>query len=194
MAVDLVINWAADGLVLCFMHAVKDLTPSDNDKYNKTPWTNWCGNVGLDDVRLAELASRLERCAPDMSHSSIEGITKVFQILRNESSNAHMPDRGLLITWPPDAFSPASSHHASHHHPRRGYGQVATARDLAGISNEMQAGLAADTDARTNCTKRTQATRDLPLGRIESVLVGYGPCVHFQFFFLYFYFILLHLD
>ena len=27
----IVINWAADGLVLCFMHAVTDLNPKDND-------------------------------------------------------------------------------------------------------------------------------------------------------------------
>lgn len=41
MAVDIVINWAADGVVLCFIHAVVDLTPRDNDEHNKTGWTNW---------------------------------------------------------------------------------------------------------------------------------------------------------
>lgn len=43
MAVDIVINWVADDLVLCFIHAVVDLKPQeDNDEARQTGWTNWC--------------------------------------------------------------------------------------------------------------------------------------------------------
>ena len=50
VAVDIVINWAADGLVLCFLHAAVDIVPNeDNDEVNKTGWTNWCGTYGFDE-------------------------------------------------------------------------------------------------------------------------------------------------
>lgn len=48
MAVDIVINWAAEGVVLCFIHAIVDLAPNDNDEAHKTGWTNWCGTPVMD--------------------------------------------------------------------------------------------------------------------------------------------------
>lgn len=51
MAVDLVINWAADGVVLCFIHAVTDIMPQeDNDPVNRNGWTNWCGTSGFGEL------------------------------------------------------------------------------------------------------------------------------------------------
>lgn len=90
MAVDIVINWAADGLVLCFIHAIVDLNPNDNDEHNKTHWTNWCGTPCMDLDQISLLNRRLSVCVPraDMS--------RVFQILSSH------PDRTLLLSWPPD--------------------------------------------------------------------------------------------
>lgn len=90
MAVDIVINWAADGLVLCFIHAIVDLNPNDNDEHHKTHWTNWCGTPCMDLDQINLLNRRLSVCVPraDMS--------RVFQILSSH------PDRALLLSWPPD--------------------------------------------------------------------------------------------
>ena len=49
MAVDIIINWVADDLVLCFIHAVVDIFPvEDNDELRKTGWSNWCSTYGFD--------------------------------------------------------------------------------------------------------------------------------------------------
>lgn len=61
MAVDIVINWAADGVVLCFIHAVVDLTPRDNDEHNKTGWTNWCGTPYMSMEQVDFLHQRLRQ-------------------------------------------------------------------------------------------------------------------------------------
>lgn len=51
MAVDLVINWAADGILLCFLHAAVDLLPQeDNDPIIRTGWSNWCGTSGFGEL------------------------------------------------------------------------------------------------------------------------------------------------
>lgn len=48
MAVYLVISYVAEGLVLCFIHAVVDLAPhADNDEAHKTDWSNWCSTYGF---------------------------------------------------------------------------------------------------------------------------------------------------
>jgi hypothetical protein len=58
MALDLVINWAAHDLVLCFLHAAVGLTPY-NDEHAKTGWTNRCGSPCLDEEQAHILYSRL---------------------------------------------------------------------------------------------------------------------------------------
>ncbi|KXN91737.1 Protein GAT2 [Leucoagaricus sp. SymC.cos] len=93
MAVDLVINWAADGLVLCFIHAAVDLDPKlDNDELNKTRWTNWCGTPYMPPEQIELLFNRLCLYVPQ-SHI-LSG--RIFQILSNQ------PYRQLLLSWPPD--------------------------------------------------------------------------------------------
>lgn len=49
MAVYLVVNCIAEGLVLCFIHAAVDIhSGADNDEHNKSGWTNWCSTHGFD--------------------------------------------------------------------------------------------------------------------------------------------------
>ncbi|KAG6374487.1 hypothetical protein JVT61DRAFT_4530 [Boletus reticuloceps] len=76
MAVDIVISWAAEGLVLCFIHAVADLGPADNDEQHKTPWTNWCGTPAMTPEQLSLLDQRL---------------------------SCYCPQPGCLPDWPPDS-------------------------------------------------------------------------------------------
>ena len=91
MAVDIVINWAADGVVLCFIHAVVDLEPRDNDEFRKTGWTNWCGTPYMSQDEVNLLFQRLYNVIPPAT-----SMDRVFQILLNQT------DRPLWISWPPD--------------------------------------------------------------------------------------------
>jgi hypothetical protein len=90
MACDLVINWAAEGLVLCFIHAVVgashyslsyhslplifqlDMSPQDNDEHNRTHWTNWCGTPRMTvEVHLSSFLFNFSSI-PAHSFSSME--------------------------------------------------------------------------------------------------------------------------
>ncbi|KAL0954809.1 hypothetical protein HGRIS_003755 [Hohenbuehelia grisea] len=154
MAVDIVINWAAEGLVLCFIHAIVDLNPiNDNDEVNKTDWTNWCGTplMNLDQIQL--LYQRLLSCAPQTGN-----MQRVFQILANHQ------DRPLLISWPPDQ------------------GQGPTGRDFSRLVENVQigSGLPNSNDAKTSCTRRYKATQDIATasgGDVESVFIPHGTVI-----------------
>ena len=148
MAVDLVMNWAAEGLGLCFIHAVVDLTPNDNDEQNKTGWTNWCGtpSMGMEQIQL--LYRRLLVCLPQTRN------TRVFQILANQ------PDRPLLMNWPPD----------------QGHGP--TGRDFAKLVEDVRIGTGPPSakDAKTSCTRRYRSTQDMSatMSEVESIFIPHG--------------------
>lgn len=154
MAVDIVINWAAEGLVLCFIHATVDLAPSDNDEQHKTGWTNWCGTplMTIDQIQL--LFRRLIICIPQTGT-----MTRVFQILSNHQ------DRPLMISWPPDQ------------------GQGPTGRDFAKLVEDVQIGPGVSTgnEAKTSCTRRYKALQSMPavVGEVESIFIPHGTCAPF---------------
>jgi hypothetical protein len=155
MALDLVINWAADDLVLCFLHAAVDLTPYDNDEHAKTGWTNWCGTPCLDEEQAQILYSRLLSNIPNSGNMS-----RVFQVLMNQ------PDRVLLVSWPPDRD------------------QAPLARDFAKLSADVQirGDVPGASDAKTACTRRYKATSTIqtPDGfrDVESVYIPHGKLLH----------------
>jgi hypothetical protein len=150
MAVDIVINWAAEGLVLCFIHAVVDLTPNDNDEQNKTCWTNWCGTPLMDPDQIQLLYGRLLVCLPQHRPGSL---SRVFQILANE------PDRRLLMSWPPDTNLPPSG------------------RDFARLVENAHIGTPDVGGAKTSCTRRYKALQNTPSvigGEVESIFIPHG--------------------
>lgn len=154
MAVDIVINWAAEGLVLCFIHATVDLDPqSDNDELNKSHWTNWCGTPYMPPEQIQLLFQRLLMCVPQQSPSNTH--TRIFQILANQ------PRRQLLLSWPPDQ------------------GNGFTGRDFAKLveNAELAAGPQKGNDAKTSCTRRYRATQLMSpsLGEVESIFIPHGP-------------------
>jgi len=152
MAVDIVINWAAEGLVLCFIHAVVDLQPNDNDEMNKTPWTNWCGTPPMAPEQLELVFSRLLVCVPQTG-----AMTRVFQILSNQ------PDRQLLMSWPPDPSVQGSG---------------PSGRDFAKLVEQVQIGstTATGNDAKTSCTRRYKAQQNMAgeMGEVESIFIPHG--------------------
>ncbi|KAH0832943.1 hypothetical protein J3R83DRAFT_11915 [Lanmaoa asiatica] len=152
MAVDIVISWAAEGLVLCFIHAVVDLGPADNDEQRKTPWTNWCGTPAMSTEQLSLLDHRLHCYCPQPGV-----LTRVFQILSNSSAQDHK----VLFSWPPD-----SSHE---------YSNKPSAREFAKRASAVQTSTH-DSSAKTSCTRRWRIVGTMPtvVGEVESVFIPHG--------------------
>lgn len=84
-AVDIVVNVAADDLILCFMHAVRDT------KMTESSLTHWCGTPAayMDDQEVTRLCWQLKKSFPIPSNP-----TRVFQILLKH-------DNSFALTWPP---------------------------------------------------------------------------------------------
>ncbi|KAJ7707764.1 hypothetical protein B0H17DRAFT_1033903 [Mycena rosella] len=154
MACDIVINVAAEGLVLCFIHAIVDLTPKDNDEAHKTGWTNWCGTPTMDPEQIQLLFRRLLVCIPQPTN-----INRIFQILNNE--------RSLLISWPPDqGHGPAG----------RDFAKIVEDMQIgrAPTGHEAKAN-----EAKTSCTRRYKALQTMPAvaGEVESIFIPHGSVI-----------------
>jgi hypothetical protein len=153
MVVDIVINWAAEGLVLCFIHAVVDLEPGDNDEHHRTPWTNWCGTPCMHAEQLSLLQQRLLYYFPQSNAA-----TRVFQILLN--SNYSQQECRLLLSWPPDSSQEYTGM----------AGAKEFARRAAGIQTSTR-----DNSAKTSCTRRWRIQDTMPgIGEVESVFIPHG--------------------
>ncbi|KAI0368748.1 hypothetical protein BV20DRAFT_980514 [Pilatotrama ljubarskyi] len=152
MAVDIVINYAADNLVLCFHHAVVDLTPRDNDEHNKTCWTNWCGTPTFSMEQVQLLYQRLQSAIPQPPT-----VSRVFQILLNQ------PGRPLWLSWPLE---------------RPG---EPTSKDFARLAEDVQIS-SSGTDAKTSCTRRYKACQIMDFGmgdkrEVESIFIPHGAII-----------------
>lgn len=153
MAVDIVINWAAEGLVLCFIHAVADINPAeDNNEQHKSQWTNWCGTPTMDSNQAQLLYQRLGEHVTNPGN-----MRRVFQILLNRS------ERPLWMSWPPDSSTDGP-----------------TSRDFAKLAEEVQIdNTVHGSDAKTSCTRRYKALQPIYMGpeghkQVESIFIPYG--------------------
>ncbi|KAH7106543.1 hypothetical protein BKA62DRAFT_298611 [Auriculariales sp. MPI-PUGE-AT-0066] len=170
MPVNLVINVASDGLILCFIHAVVDIKPTeDNDEQKRNCWTNWCGTQagGLSHENSTALRQTLSQ--RNMPHSELPH-GRVFQILR------HVPGRPCIFSWPSDL-------------PNNDFAQLANRieMEVPGFtdSSTSSAGStpATATSAKTSCTRRYKSEMNIPCSDqlerdIESIFVPYG-CIIF---------------
>ncbi|KAK7033063.1 hypothetical protein R3P38DRAFT_2920459 [Favolaschia claudopus] len=151
--VDIVANWAAEGVVLCFMHAVVDLSPADNEEAQKNGWPNFCGTPRMDAEQVQLLYRRLLVCIPQ--HSDMD---RVFQVLANEPES-----RRLMISWPSDQ------------------GQGLAARDFVKLVEDVQIGPAPSSgnEAKTSCTRRYKALQPMPAvaGEVESIFIPHGAVI-----------------
>ncbi|TFK47861.1 hypothetical protein OE88DRAFT_753790 [Heliocybe sulcata] len=164
MAVDIVINWAAEGLVLCFMHAVVDLTPYDNDPRYKTGWTNWCSTpaYAMDNHQITVMYNRLMHSMPQPG-----SMERVFQILVNQQGN-----RQCLISWPPE--------------PAGGQPDGVASKDFVRLAEEVQLGEGPGngaSDAKTSCTRRYKALQPITVSdtdevkEVESIFIPHGTII-----------------
>ncbi|EIW83978.1 hypothetical protein CONPUDRAFT_163228 [Coniophora puteana RWD-64-598 SS2] len=150
MAVDIVTSWAAEGLVLCFIHAAIDLGDDDNNERRKTPWTNWCGTpyMALEQINL--LYHRLQQHLPRPRTNP----SRVFQILSSQ------PGNNLMLTWPPEPFSDAVSRESE--------------RDFSRRVDMVQPSI--HNNAKTSCTRRWRLCEPMPgiPGMVDSVFTLHG--------------------
>ncbi|KAK2462978.1 hypothetical protein APHAL10511_005030 [Amanita phalloides] len=150
MVVDIVTNWAADGLVLCFIHAAAE---NDSDEQKKSDWTNWCGTPVMDVHQIQRLCHALLMYIPQGSMS------RVFQILSNSQ------ERSLLISWPPDQVHNDGA---------------PTGRDFAKLVETVEFGTNPSlNDAKTTCARRYRSIRPLPFfaEAVESIFVPHGSVI-----------------
>ncbi|KAG5354096.1 hypothetical protein C0989_007456 [Termitomyces sp. Mn162] len=153
MAVDIVINLAAEGLVLCFIHAIVDLSPTDNDEHNKTGWSNWCGTPLMSPAHITQCYHNLFNSVPTAP------MHRVFQILDSRDG------RPLLLSWPPD-------HGQGTHHPN--------GQDFARLVENAQIGATTQdaNDAKTSCTRRYKALQSMPpASQVESIFIPHGSVI-----------------
>ncbi|KAL5526027.1 hypothetical protein ACEPAG_7365 [Sanghuangporus baumii] len=172
MAVYLVVNCVADGIVLCFIHAVVDIAPrADNDEQRRTGWSNWCSTYGFDQEHAHALYQRLCETAITVPRNLADPSLRVLQILQNQS------DRDLIISWPPDSALAQDGYVDS------------VGNTLAQLAQQVQLGYSAGNedgdDARTSCTRRYKSVQTVKLHtvsgskilQVESILIPHGTII-----------------
>ncbi|PWZ00975.1 hypothetical protein BCV70DRAFT_86351 [Testicularia cyperi] len=187
VAIDIVINWIGDGMVLCFFHAIIDKDAEDNDETHKSDWTNWCGTPsGGFTLRQCDNLWRKIR-ADQREAVPNSGPTHVFQVIEASGEGR------VLLSWPPprlfprgvDAAVVAESDTAAFED--GSYFADDFARLAQGVS--IAPGSSDLSDANTSCTRRFRAKHTLTtegkVRSIESVLIPYGDvilaCFHTTF-------------
>jgi hypothetical protein len=161
MPVELVINLAADGLVLCFIHTYPFLQVFDRDATARARSIDTCGDDNLSIADVHTLFHRLHQTIPPSSR-----VERVFQLLANG------PRRQLLMSWPSDQF------------------QEAAANEFAKLASSTQLGNATDSSSTTprgttSCTKRYKSLGFVSLGdgaglkNVESVFIPHGQAIYY---------------
>lgn len=100
LILDLVLNWVADGLLLAFFHAIKDMDPiANNDpKRRQEGWSNFCGSNTMPENQIKALQAAVASNIPTPPRTRYPP-TRVFQ-LHTISSNPSAPPT-LVFSWPP---------------------------------------------------------------------------------------------
>ncbi|KAG8931534.1 hypothetical protein FRC01_001163 [Tulasnella sp. 417] len=187
LAADLVINWVADGLVLCFIHAIVDLSKQDNDEKSKTPWTNWCGAALMDERHSAGLARALE--SPFLMNPPHSTFTHgpryanpapVSPATTSTTSTSPSPHNEDVV--PGDSYDRSysslerngapnrifqilrndESRELICSYPRGGYDPKHISSLTQGVSMAPYGEPGSDEYAKTNCTRRLECTRAIP--------------------------------
>ncbi|CBQ70334.1 conserved hypothetical protein [Sporisorium reilianum SRZ2] len=187
VAIDIIINWIGDGMLLCFFHAIIDKAAEDNDEQHKSEWTNWCGTPGGSfTVRQCDTIWKQVKAVPRETIPA-SGPDHVFQVIEAGG------DSRVLLSWPPprlfsghvEANVLAQSDTTAFQD--GSYFADDFARLAQGVS--IAPGSSSLSDANTSCTRRFRAKHTLTtegkVRSIESVLIPYGgvilACFHTTF-------------
>ena len=179
VAIDIVINWIGDGMLLCFFHAIIDKAAQDNDEQQKSDWTNWCGTPGASfTLRQCETIWKQVKAAPREAIPT-SGPDHVFQVIEAG------PDSRVLLSWPPPRLFSATvgadvlAQSDTTAFQDGSYFADDFARLAQGVS--IAPGSSSLSDANTSCTRRFRAKHTLTtegkVRSIESVLIPYGGVI-----------------
>ncbi|KAF9514547.1 hypothetical protein BS47DRAFT_858055 [Hydnum rufescens UP504] len=180
---DIVINWVAENLVLCFLHAIIDLSPQDNDERHKSHWTNWCSTITLRKEDSTLLYSRLFKADSIAPPSSSGGTfnphritdstspTRVFQILANA------PTRQILFSWPAENYYPADFARLAANVRIDSSAAPQSQNDYPDPGN----GGSPLTQAKTSCTRRYKSLQSFQsnglVREVESIFIPHGGVI-----------------
>ena len=187
VAIDIVINWIGDGMLLCFFHAIIDKALEDNDEQHKSDWTNWCGTpTGSFTPRQCDTIWKQVKAVPRETVPD-SGPVHVFQVIEAGG------DGRVLLSWPPPRlFSrPVESQLVTQSDTTVFHDGSYFADDFARLAQgvSIAPGSSSLSDANTSCTRRFRAKHTLTtegkVRSIESVLIPYGgvilACFHTTF-------------
>ena len=187
VAIDIVINWIGDGMLLCFFHAIIDKTAEDNDEQHKSDWTNWCGTpAGSFTLRQCDLIWKQVKATPRETVAET-GPVHVFQVIEAGGVGK------VLLSWPPPRlFSrDVEPHLVTQSDTTIFHDGSYFADDFARLAQgvSITPGSSSLSDANTSCTRRFRAKHTLTtegkVRSIESVLIPYGgvilACFHTTF-------------
>ncbi|GAC99052.1 hypothetical protein PHSY_006649 [Pseudozyma hubeiensis SY62] len=187
VAIDIIINWIGDGMLLCFFHAIIDKAAEDNDEQNKSDWTNWCGTpTGSFTQHQCDTIWKQVKATPREAFSA-SGPDHVFQVIEAGE------DSKVLLSWPPprlfssDVDADVLARSDTTAFEDGSYFADDFARLARGVS--IAPGSSSLSDANTSCTRRFRAKHTLTtegkVRSIESVLIPYGgvilACFHTTF-------------
>ncbi|CDR99389.1 uncharacterized protein SPSC_03977 [Sporisorium scitamineum] len=187
VAIDFIVNWIGDGMLLCFFHAIIDKAAEDNDEQHKSDWTNWCGTPGGSfTLRQCDTIWKQVKAVPRETIPD-SGPDHIFQVIEAGE------DGRVLLSWPPPRLF-------SGHVEANLLAQSDTtvfqdgsyfADDFAQLAQgvSIAPGSSSLSDANTSCTRRFRAKHTLTtegkVRSIESVLIPYGgvilACFHTTF-------------
>uniref|UniRef100_V5F1C3 GATA-type domain-containing protein n=2 Tax=Kalmanozyma brasiliensis (strain GHG001) TaxID=1365824 RepID=V5F1C3_KALBG len=179
VAIDIIINWIGDGMLLCFFHAIIDKAAEDNDEHHKSEWTNWCGIPGgTFTLRQCDSLWKQVKATPRETIPDA-GPDHVFQVLEAGGDNR------VLLSWPPprlflrDVEPSLVSQSETTAFKDGSYFADDFARLAQGVS--IAPASSSLSDANTSCTRRFRAKHTLTtegkIRNIESVLIPYGGVI-----------------
>ncbi|WVN86251.1 uncharacterized protein L203_101412 [Cryptococcus depauperatus CBS 7841] len=99
---DLVLNWAADGLLLAFFHSIRDKDPvANNDpKRANEEWSNWCGTWYMGDEQIEALHRNISNFIP-VAPLTHRPPVRVFQLHLLPPDHLPLASTQLIFSWPP---------------------------------------------------------------------------------------------
>ncbi|WOO77249.1 Biofilm regulator 1 [Vanrija pseudolonga] len=174
LILDLVLNWVADGLLLAFFHAIKDMDPAANNNPHRRHlgWSNFCGTDVMPEQQIQSLQGSIASNITPPPRTR-QPPSRVFQLHSSPSHPTH-PNR-LLFTWPPSRPQNSQAQFDGL------YDADEYADLMRGVDMDPNQLAAKPGEVRTNCTTRFGAEHEIRTEGLQrfvsSVFIPYGSVV-----------------
>lgn len=169
LVLDIVINWAADGLLLAFFHAIKDMDPIANNDPARAHegWSNFCRTIHMSDEAIHSMSEGISLTVRLPSRQRYPP-TRVFQLYSSSPSQ-------LLYSWPPPR-PPGDPGKLDGLYNAAEYIEL-----MAGVDMDPSALPHPPGEVRTTCSTRYGAKHSMTsegvYRLVESVFIPYGDIV-----------------